>query len=149
MRNRSRAFRALTLTAAAATLPGASLPGSDVSATVTGLRSEKGQVLACLTARPAAFPDCEKDPDAYALIVPAGQRIELDFGQVPNGEYAIALIHDENANGRLDKRLMVPREGFGFSRNAPVVLGPPSFDTAAFAVSGTPAHQSIRMRYIF
>jgi uncharacterized protein (DUF2141 family) len=83
------------------------------------------------------------------LTVPANASVQLDFGEVPSGRYAIALIHDENANGKLDKRLMIPREGFGFSRNAPVGLGPPSFADAAFAVETQSEHQAIRMRYLF
>lgn len=130
-------------------LPGAALPPGEVSATVSGLRSDKGQVLACLTALPSAFPKCEGDPAARALTVPAGPSLRLDFGPVPSGTYAIALIHDENANGKLDKRLMIPREGFGFSRNAPVRLGPPSFASAAFAVDAHGQRQAIRMRYLF
>ncbi|MEZ5744738.1 MAG: DUF2141 domain-containing protein [Sphingomonadaceae bacterium] len=148
MRNRSRLVPALTLALAAPLLHAASLPSGHVSATVTGLRSTEGKVLACLTARPQHFPQCEKDPEARSLIVKAGARVNLDFGNVPAGEYAIAIIHDENANGRLDKRLMMPREGFGFSQNAPVRFGPPSFGKAAFEVDGKGEHQSIRMRYI-
>lgn len=121
---------------------------ADVSVTVTGLRSAKGNVLACLTARADSFPDCEKDPDAHHLIVPAGSQVTLDFGMVRDGRYAISLIHDENANGKLDTRLMIPREGFGFSRDAPVRLGPPSFDKAAFAVDGQEVHLAVRMRYL-
>lgn len=149
MRHRPRLVSALTLGLAAPALLGSALPAGDVSATVTGLRSTRGQVLACLTARPKAFPDCEKDPAARAISAPAGEAVEIDFGPVPAGRYAIALFHDENGNGRLDKRLMMPREGYGFSRNAPVVLGPPSFASAAFPVDGGGEHQSIRMRYMF
>lgn len=149
MRHRSRALRALSAGCALALLPGAALPTSEVSATVTNLRSEKGQVMACLTARPKAFPKCERDANARAVTVPAARVVELDFGSVPAGRYAIAIFHDENENGRLDKRLLMPREGFGFSRNAPVGLGPPSFGNAAFTVSDEDKHQSIRMRYLF
>ena len=148
MRYRPGAFRALTAALALTVLPGAKAPAGDVSATVTGLRSEKGLVLACLTAEPESFPACDKDPAARAIRVPAAQTVELDFGPVPAGRYAIAIIHDENANGRLDKRLMLPREGFGFSRDAPVSFGPPRFDAAAFSVSGQDRHHSIRMRYL-
>ncbi len=124
------------------------VPGQ-VSATVTGLRSAKGQVLACLTRSASRFPQCDRDPEAHRLIVPAGSSIELHFGPIAPGTYAIALIHDENANGKLDKRLIMPAEGFGFSRNAPVRFGPPSFASAAFAVDGLEQHQAIRMRYLF
>ncbi len=151
MRHRSRFIAALTL---AAVVPGptvASAPAAhgDVSATVTGLRSTHGQVLACLTHSSRRFPNCAREPEARKLVVPAGLRVDLDFGQVPAGTYAIALVHDENSNGKLDKRLIMPSEGFGFSRDAPVRLGPPSFGEAAFAVREGEAHQSIRMRYLF
>jgi len=116
---------------------------------VSGLRSSEGQVIACLTSDPAAFPDCEKDPDAIGLAVPAENAALIDFGTVPWGRYAIALIHDENSNGRLDKRLMFPREGFGFSRDAKLRMGPPSFRAAAFEAEGAQEHQAIRMRYLF
>lgn len=129
-------------------LSGASLPSTDVSAVVTGLRSTKGHIMACLTARPDAFPECQNDPAARRLIVPATAP-NLDFGQVAEGRYAIALIHDENSNGKLDKRLMIPREGFGFSQDAPVVMGPPRFASAAFAVGSVNERMSIKMRYLF
>jgi len=139
---------ALCLPLATAAAPVSGLEKADVSATVTDLRSTKGQVLACLTTRPDAFPDCAKDPNAFTRIVPAGTNVRIDFGAVPDGRYAIALVHDENGNGKLDKSLMIPREGFGFSRDAPVRMGPPSFAKAAFPVEGADAHVSIRMRYI-
>ena len=149
MQNRSRPIRGLIAAISLLSLPGATLPGAQVSATVTGLRSGEGQVLACLTSMPSAFPKCEKDPDARSLIAPAAATVTLEFGSVPSGSYAIALVHDENANGKLDKRLIVPREGFGFSRDAPVRLGPPSFKAAAFEVDEENTHQAIRMRYMF
>jgi uncharacterized protein (DUF2141 family) len=132
-------------------LTGASTPVSpgEVRATVTGLRSANGQVLACLTQSPTRFPNCARDPDARRLIVPAGTRVDLDFGAVPAGTYAIALVHDENGNGKLDKRLIMPAEGFGFSRDAKVRMGPPKFAEAAFAVRNGTEHQAIRMRYLF
>ena len=145
MRHRSRP---VLLLIAAATTGGTAPAAGDVSATVTGLRSSRGQVLACLTMRPDAFPDCAKDPDAHRLAVPAGTSVQLDFGAVPQGRYAVSLVHDENGNGRLDTRLMIPREGFGFSRDAPVRMGPPRFERAAFPVEAHAVQLEIRMRYI-
>ncbi len=127
---------------------GAVPDGGEVGATVTGLRSSKGEVLACLTARPDAFPDCDRDPQARKLRIRAATTVSLDFGTVPAGRYAISLFHDENGNNRLDKRLILSREGYGFSRNAAVVFGPPRFASAAFGVGTVGHRETIRMRYI-
>jgi len=80
--------------------------------------------------------------------VPGAAQV-LRFRNVAPGTYAIALLHDENGNGRADRALsMIPREGFGFSRDAPVRFGPPSFAAAAMEVGSVAVHQTIRMRYM-
>ncbi|WFL78578.1 DUF2141 domain-containing protein [Altererythrobacter arenosus] len=120
-----------------------------LAVTVTDLRSGKGQVLACLTAKPRAFPDCSKDPAARTARVDADSRVELMFDDVRPGRYAVSLLHDENANGKADRVLgMMPKEGFGFSRDAPVRMGPPTFDQAAFEYAGEAKAMTIRMRYL-
>ncbi len=152
MRHRSRAFGALILPAAlvAASLPATSAPLSEISVTVIGLRSAKGQVLGCLTTQPRVFPDCAKDPASHKLVVPlTATTVRLEFGAVAPGRYAISLLHDENGNGKADMVLFMPKEGFGFSRDAPVRFGPPSFNSAAFAVAETSVQLTVRMRYMF
>lgn len=72
-------------------------------------------------------------------------RLSLDL---PPGEYALSVIHDENDNGRLDTILKVPREGFGFSRNPAIRMGPPRFDETRFEIATDPVAQSVRIRYI-
>ncbi|MFC3174953.1 DUF2141 domain-containing protein [Novosphingobium bradum] len=126
------------------------LPGEHLSVTVSGLHSARGQVLACIASAPAHFPECGKDPGARRLAIPVGPggTVSFDFGPLAPGRYAVSLFHDENANGKLDTMLMIPREGFGFSRDARVHFGPPRFDAAAFAMSAAPLHLAIRMRYL-
>src|SRR3546814_9091921 len=63
------------------------------------------------------------------------------------GTYAIAVVHDENSNNKMDKAIFVPTEGFGFSRNPTITVGPPSFTSASFPVAGD-MRQSIRMKYM-
>jgi uncharacterized protein (DUF2141 family) len=128
-------------------LIGASAPGS-VNAEVEGLRSQKGQVLACLTTRSDHFPDCHNDPQARRLAVPTAQASALRFDGLPTGTYAIALIHDENRNNRLDTALGIPKEGFGFSRNPPLRFGAPKFVAAQFQVVSGTANETVRVRYM-
>jgi len=148
VRHRPRPVLALGALIAAPWLAAAAPPaGADVHVDVTGLRSAKGVVRACLTSHAEGFPDC--GPGDRELAVSADGAVSLDFTGVAPGRYAIALIHDENNNGRMDRALlMMPREGYGFSRDAPVVMGPPSFAQAAFDVTGGAVRQRIRMRYM-
>lgn len=128
-------------------LAGATAPGS-VEADVTGLRSTKGQVLACLTTRADRFPDCQKDPNARRLIVQTMAARTLSFEGLPSGDYALALIHDENGNGRLDTMMGIPREGFGFSRNPAIRFGPPRFAEARISVTSGAVDQNVKVKYL-
>jgi uncharacterized protein (DUF2141 family) len=129
-------------------LPAASAPTTSLDISVTGLRSAKGMVRICLTADPGNFPGCIDDKRAITRSVPASQRDIRILGLAP-GNYAAALIHDENSNARLDTFAGIPREGFGFSRNPRIGFGPPRFSSAAFAVGGVAQTQQVTMRYMF
>lgn len=127
-------------------LSGAAAPGS-VDAGVEGLRSTKGIVLVCLTTRPDHFPNCQQDPLAHRVKLPADAAQAIRFDGLPSGGYALALIHDENGNGRLDTFARIPREGVGFSRNPRLSFGPPRFDASRFAVTSGATGQQVRVKY--
>jgi uncharacterized protein (DUF2141 family) len=105
-------------------------------------------VHACLTRDQAHFPNCKADPLAFRLTAPASEAGQLHFRNLAGGTYALAIVHDENANGQLDTFVKIPREGYGFSRNAPVRFGPPKFGEASFTLTPGRNIQVIRMRYI-
>ncbi|WP_288287626.1 DUF2141 domain-containing protein [uncultured Sphingobium sp.] len=111
-----------------------------------GLRSTKGQILVCVTRVPRYFPDCSDDPDKRHFAV-AARGGAVTIGNVTPGDYAIAIVHDENGNGKLDTFAGIPREGVGFSRNPVLRFGAPSFRSASFAVAGAPVEQDIRVKY--
>lgn len=158
MRDRSRLVLALIPVSAAMAPANAgdssvasSLPPTvEVRVSVTDLRSSKGVVRACMTPLPGHFPKCRGDAAAYRKVLAAAdETLEFSFTGVRPGRYAIALLHDENGNGKADRVLgMMPREGFGFSRDAPVRMAPPKFEDAAFEVAAGPVSQTIRMRYM-
>ena len=128
-------------------LGGAASPGT-VDADIQGLRSARGQILVCMTTRPDRFPECQKDPAARRMTVAANKAGELHFTGLPTADYAIALVHDENGNNRLDTVMGIPREGFGFSRNPAIRFGPPKFDAARFAVGSGTTNETVRVKYI-
>lgn len=153
LQNRSRIIGRIcaagSLTASAALLVGNSAAGSTVTVTANNLRSAEGVVRACMTTNPKRFPKCRGDAAAYSVVVPAGTTVTFSFKGVKPGRYAIALLHDENDNGKADRALMMmPTEGYGFSRDAKVRMGPPKFDAAAFNVGTANQSQTIKMRYM-
>ena len=105
-------------------------------------------VRLCLTRSPAFFPDCNRDPAAVRRSVPAGEAARISLGDVAPGVYALSVIHDENGNGRLDRFLAIPREGFAFSRNPRLRMGPPRFEEARFEIAGAVVRQTVRMKYL-
>lgn len=127
-------------------LPGAS-PVSDLRIQVADLRSAKGMVRVCLTADPSNFPACIDDARAVTRSVPAGVTA-IAFDGLPYGDYAFAVIHDENGNNRLDTMLGIPKEGFGFSRNPAITFGAPRFTAARFTLDSDAEKQQVRMKYM-
>lgn len=124
-------------------------PGVTVTVTVSEIRSTKGVVRACMTSDPTRFPRCRGVVGAHSAVVPAKGIVTFAFTGVRPGRYGIALLHDENANGKADRAIgMMPTEGFGFSRDAKVRMGPPRFGDAVFEVGAEPVNQTIRMRYM-
>lgn len=131
----------------AGTLIGAA-PTADLDVDLAQLRSAKGMVRLCLTADPDNFPRCTDDRNALTRSLPASVR-QVRFASLSPGSYAVAVVHDENGNRKLDTLAGIPREGFGFSRNPPIRFGAPRFAAARFTLDGGAQVQQVRMRYIF
>ena len=57
------------------------------------------------------------------------------FSDVPDGIYAISVVHDEDENGKLNMLMgFYPSEDTGTSNNAPAKFGPPKWEDAKFEV---------------
>jgi len=113
---------------------------------VQALRSAKGAILICIVRQARYFPDCSSDPDQRHITVPATPGA-IPLGSFAPGDYAIAIIHDENGNGKLDTFAGIPREGVGFSRNPAIRFGAPSFRSAQFPIGGSPVRQDVKVKY--
>ena len=64
------------------------------------------------------------------------------------GIYAVALFHDENANGHLDTNALgIPTEGYGFSNNPTLYFGPPDLGRVRFTLRPGDNSVDVRMKY--
>ncbi len=117
---------------------------NEIRVDVGGLRSGKGQVMCALYSSADGF--AKEGGKALANTssrISNGQAVCNFNGMLP-GTYAVAVIHDENSNGKLDSNFMgIPKEGVGASNNAKGHFGPPKFQDAAFQFPG--GHLGIRI----
>ena len=116
-----------------------------VTVKITGLRSEKGQV------KVAVFNSSETwlgDHPVYnSTIDVKSQAVIWKINDVPYGDYGIAVFHDENKNGKMDKNFLgIPQEAYGFSNNIRVTLGPPKWEKSKFVVQGPTIEVSIEVK---
>lgn len=79
--------------------------------------------------------------------LPAARAGAIHLAGLAPGTYALSVIHDENSNGRLDRMMMIPREGFGFSRNPRIRMGPPRYEDVRFEITGQ-TRQTVVMKYL-
>jgi uncharacterized protein (DUF2141 family) len=114
---------------------------------VTDLRNAKGKVRVALFRTPADFPK-EEGLFREAVVPAAGATVTLVLADVPPGTYGLAAFHDENGDGKFDRGFLgIPREGYGFGNDAPVVFDAPPFEQAAIVVTEPATQTTVRMRY--
>lgn len=86
-------------------------------------------------------------PLARARVAVTAKTVTLTLPAPVPGRYGIKLFHDVNGDGKMDTNLMgFPTEPVGFSNDAPIRLGPPSFADAAFDVGPAGAAQTINLK---
>ena len=117
---------------------------------VTGLRSTKGSVVYSLFAGPEGFPDKgEKATASGQCAITDDKTAHFTIPKLAPGSYAVTLFHDENANGKLDSKAFgIPKEGFGFSRDPKIRVGPPRFKDTVFAITGAGSERVITIKLV-
>jgi uncharacterized protein (DUF2141 family) len=127
----------------------AQAPCPGIHVKILGIRNSVGAVACALFESPEGFPtEFLKSAANIMIIKIQDKQARCAFLDVPPGTYALAVIHDENMDGKLGTNwLGVPREGYGFSNNAKALLSAPSFDAASFPHDGQNLDLTIRLNY--
>jgi uncharacterized protein (DUF2141 family) len=125
----------------------ASCPGMHVK--ILNIRNSTGTVACALFESPDGFPiEYLRYATNIMVIKIRKTQARCDFLDIPPGTYALAVIHDENMNGKLDTNwLGVPREGYGFSNDAKALLSAPAFSAASFQYDGQNLEMTISLHY--
>ena len=69
------------------------------------------------------------------IVKVSSSTININF-DLPDGAYAVAVIHDIDKNGKLSTNMFgYPTEPYAFSRNAKGNFGPPTFKDASIQLN--------------
>jgi uncharacterized protein (DUF2141 family) len=131
--------------AAAAAILAMNLAGAaDLTIRVDDVKAAAGTVMVAIFNSEGTFL---KAP-AKGSGAPAVQNgTTIVIKDLPEGEYAFAVYHDANGNGKMDKNLLgIPTEDYAFSNNAMGKMGPPSFANAKFALPAAGAEQRVSLK---
>lgn len=142
------ALQPFTLARAAATAAQARDEGTaSQRLEVSPLRNAKGTLNRQRFGDAAGLPAGEGAPTLRAAII--GTQASCVFDGIPPGTDGVALAHDENGNGQLDKNVLgIPPEGYGVSNNRAGTASSPQWDELRFSVAAPePAALRINLRY--
>ena len=115
---------------------------------IQGVSNAKGNLGVLLFNQKDGFPSDHTKAFRQTTVAAKKGSNTMVFDHVPPGTYAVAVMHDENTNLKLDTNWVgMPLEGYGFSGNKMGLMGPPSFSDASVRVGETAITIVIRMRY--
>jgi uncharacterized protein (DUF2141 family) len=98
---------------------------------ITGFPSNEGKAYVGIYRPQDKWPEINKQFIGKVVDIENGVA-KITFETLDKGSYAIAVFHDRNRNGILDKNMLgVPVEKYGFSNNARETFSAPSFQSAA------------------
>lgn len=111
---------------------------------VDDLKTANGNVMIAVFDTEASFLKApSKTRGAPASV--AGNKVV--FKDLPEGDYAFAVYHDANSNGKMDKNALgIPTEDYAFSNEALGKMGPPSYERAKFALPAAGATVRVTLK---
>jgi len=118
----------------------------NIDVQVTGVASHLGVIKIALYQDASQFGSMTHYLDAAAFDAKK-EPLFHRFENLSPGIYAVAVVHDENANGILDRNFFgIPVEGYGFSTNPDVMFRAPAFHDCRFELESD-TNLTVMMRY--
>ncbi len=106
-----------------------------ISVKVHNVSSEKGKINVAVYDSDETFLKFDKVVKTGSAEAHEGV-VSLKIENMPAGEYALAVFHDENANNKLDTNwLGIPKEKVAFSKAKMHTFGPPKYKECVFSVN--------------
>lgn len=107
---------------------------AELTIDIKGILSDKGDIHVALYDSAATW--MKKQVNGHKIAAKK-DSVTLTIKDLPPGEYAISMYHDENGNGKMDSNVIgIPIEPYAFSNDAMGSFGPPKFEQAKFKLEG-------------
>ena len=137
-------LHALALSAAVICLTTQLASAADLTINISDIKAARGTVNVAVYTSGQSFL---KEPLTFTAAPAVQGTTTLTFKDLPAGDYAFAVYHDANANGKMDSNLVgIPTEDYAFSNNAAGNMGPPTFDAARFSLPAAGAALTVSVR---
>ncbi len=116
---------------------------------ILNIKNSTGTVACALFESSVGFPIEFLNSATNVMVIKIRKtQARCDFEDIPPGTYAMAVIHDENMNGKLETNFLgIPTEGYGFSNDARGLVGAPSFSAARFTYDGRNLDLTMSLTY--
>lgn len=122
---------------------------SRLTVEVAGFNNQQGQVCVSIFANSRGFPSQRKNVVQRQCTKITSIPVAVSFTDLKAGSYAVAVIHDVNGDGTLNRNdLGMPTEGYGFSRNPETRTKAPEFNDSAVLVAGPNTNVQIQLKYL-
>jgi uncharacterized protein (DUF2141 family) len=117
---------------------------------VSNFENNKGICVVGLYNNNIAFSG-KGEPVKKLFVTPVNNSATVVFDDVPEGTYAVSVIHDANNNNKFDTNFLgIPTEGYGASKNKLPFAAAPKFEANKFIVAANSTSKvSIKLRYLF
>ena len=100
--------------------------------TVTGFENDEGAAMIGLYNSEEGYTETGKNYKGHSAEI-KDSKVVWTIEDIPFGEYAVKLYHDENSNEKMDRNMLgIPTEDYGFSNNAGGAFGPADYEDAKF-----------------
>ena len=127
---------AMAIAAGLAAVTAEAQQGNTINVVVSGIKDNNGHIRCGLFNSAATFPKDEQKYQGVEAPIANGQST-CTFANVPPGTYAVAYYKAAPGQTKMNTGMFgSPADPYGFSRNATIGMGPPSFNSAAYSYAG-------------
>lgn len=110
---------------------------------ITGIHNAEGNIRVAVRTDETTIAAAQ-----IAAIDPKDLTAEAVFDNLPEGDYGVAVIHDENKDEKLDfTEFGMPTEGYGHSNNPAKRQGAPDFNETKFIFAAPNTTITINLIY--